>query len=332
MRREVVAESAVLLPEVSASIYCHGFIDELLRQVILPFWKRTRIALPQSYLWVLRYDRGGQHIKIRLHAPVESHSVAAIHLRDAVGAFFAGLPSPAGDERDAAAHLPPIDPEDRADGLRPDRGLIWTQYRYSPELVGAEPLSAAPGFEVAFVRCRAASTEVVLDWLDTLESDEIPMRKRMVLSLQLFLAAVCGVHPHPETRARYLTFQRDWLLRVNLDREQALRLLERKVKGLPEHQAALGPLVTASSFRDGVLGDWCRAVEALTHFCLNRLGGRSLPELDGPAENLVYSVISRAVHNAMNLAAIGTSNEAYICHLLRSALTRAWTTPGAASL
>jgi hypothetical protein len=310
-------------PVISANIYCYGFIDELLRQVVLPFWKSTRVELPESRLWLIRYDRGGQHLKIRFHAPVEWHGNVVTHLRKAVESFFSELPSPAGNERDAAAHLPPIDPEDYVDGLRPDRNLVWTSYRYSPELVGAEALSSADGFEAAFVRCRVASTEVTLEWLDALESGEIPMKRRMSLALQIVLAAVHGVHPATDMRARYLTFQRDWLLRVNRDRELALALLERKVDEILEQQTVLGSLITATCFREGALGHFCQAVAALTCFCLNRLDGRDLSALDGPSEVLIYSALSRVIHNAMNLAAIGTSNEAYICHLLRSVLARA---------
>jgi hypothetical protein len=325
MGRELVTESPDLLPVISASIYCHGFVDGLLREVILPLWKSTKTALPQSSLWVIRYARGGQHLKIRLHAPAEAHAAIATRLQDAVETFFAGLPAPAGVERDAAAYLPPIDPEDHADGVQPDRSLIWTRYRYLPELIGAEPLSAAAGFEAAFVRCRAASTEVMLDWLDALESVEIPMRKRMALALQLFLAAVCGVHPQAATRARYLTFQRDWLLRVSPDREQALALLERKVDALPAQQTTLGPLVTATPPQDGALGTWCHAMGDLVRFCLDQLERQDLSNLDGASEVLVYLAISRVVHNAMNPTAIGASNEAYLCHLLRSTLVRART-------
>lgn len=323
MKCETVVGIPDLLPTISASVYCHGFVDELLREVILPFWKSTKTTFPQSCIWVIRYARGGQHLKLRLHVPAEAHVAVATRLQNAVEIFFAGLPAPSGIERDIAAYLPPIDPEDDVEDLRPDRSLIWTRYRYLPEMIGAKPLSAATGFESVFVRCRAASTEVVLAWLDDLRNDEIHMRKRMTLALQLLLAAVGGVHPHAEIRARYLTFQRDWLLRVNRDREQALAILDRKVGMLPEQQRALVPLVTAVFPQDGMLGCWCRAVEDLVRFCLNQLKQQDLSELDGPSEDLVYFAISRIVHNAMNPIAIGLWNETYLCHLLGSALTRA---------
>jgi hypothetical protein len=312
----------VPLPIISANIYCHGLLDELLRQTILPFWRSTKVALPQSCLWVIRYARGGQHLKIRLHVPAEMRMVITTLLGDAVEKFFSELSPSTGVERDAAAHLPPIDPEDQADGLRPDRSLIWTRYYYSPELIGAESLSAAAGFEAVFIRCRAAATEVALDWLEALDTGEIPMRKRMALAIKLLLAAVCGVHSHAEMRVRYLNFQRDWLLRVNLDSKQALTFLERKTDELLTQQIALGPLVTATSLRGGVLGTWCEAIGDLVRFCLDQLNRQDLSDLDSTSEILVYFVISRVVHNAMNLAAIGTSNEAYICQLLKSALVR----------
>jgi lantibiotic biosynthesis dehydratase-like protein len=322
MKHKAAVEPPSLLPMISASIYCHGSVDELLQQVIRPFWRDIKVMLPQACLWVIRYARGGQHLKIRLHAPAEVHGTAANHLREVVEAFFAELPLSAKDERDAAEYLPPIDPEDHAGGLRPDRSLIWTRYRYSPELVGAEPLSSATGFETVFVHCRAAATEVTLDWLEALDSGEISMRKRMALALQLFLAAIYGIHSHADTRVRYLTFQRDWLLRINLDREQALMLLERKVEELVAQQKALGPLVTATSLPEGVLGAWCEAVGSLVRFCLDQFGRQDISDLDSDSEALIYFAISRIVHNAMNLVAIGISNEAYICQLLKSALVR----------
>src|SRR5215203_852552 len=142
MRRETAVRIPTLLPAISASIYCHEFVVGLLREVIVPFWKDTRTALPQSSLWLIRYARGGRHLKLRLHVHAGEHAACAARLQDAVETFFAGLPAPSERERDTAAHLPPIDPEDDADELRPDRRLIWTRYRHLPELIGAEPLSA----------------------------------------------------------------------------------------------------------------------------------------------------------------------------------------------
>jgi hypothetical protein len=331
MRREAVVRFPDLLPVISASIYCHGFVEGLLREVIVPFWKSTKTTLPQSNLWVIRYARGGQHLKLRLHVPADEHVACAARLQDVVEMFFAGLPAPSECERDAAAHLPPIDPEDSADGLRPDRRLIWTRYRYLPELIGAEPLSAASGFEAAFVRCLSASTEVVLDWLDTLGNKDLSSGRQMNIALKLLLAAVAGIHPYPETRAHYLAYQRDWLLRVSRNRELALALFEYKAGTFSAQQTTLGALLTGTPPCDGALGIWSRAIGDLVRFCLEQVGQQDLSTLDQESEQLVYFALSRLVHNAMNPTAIGASNEAYLCHLLRSALVRTWTNGGSSN-
>lgn len=319
---EDTIEAPEPLPAISASIYCHGFVDELLREAVHPFWKGVKATFPCSCLWVVRYDRGGQHLKIRLHVPARAHAALERRLEEAVERFFAGLPAVAGEGRDAATHLPPVDLEDHAEELRPDRSLIWTKYRYFPELIGAGPLSAAPGFEAAWIRCRAVATEAALDWLDGFEGVKISVQKRMYFGLQLLLAAVYGVHPRVETRARYLAFQRDWLLRVSRDRDQALALLERKANALPEQLTALHPLVVAASSQAVALDGWSYAVRDLVRFCLDQLGRQDLADLEEASGELIYLALSRAVHNALNPIALGVSNEAYICHLLRSALTR----------
>ena len=306
-----------LLPMISASIYCHGCIDTLLSEVILPFWKATKAFCPQSSLWVSRYARGGQHLKVRLYLPREEHNKAMKILESLVEMFFSRLSAPAGDGRDAAAYLPPIDPEDYAEGLRPDRNLVWTRYRYLPEQVGAEPLSSAIGFETAFVRCRAASTEVMLCWLDDLGHGGIAMRKRMALALQLFLVATLAVHSRVEARIRYLTFQRDWLLRVIPDREQVLALLERKVEALVSQRENLNLLVADRAPNDGVFGSWSRAVSDFVRFCLRQTGRQDLVEVDGGgSQDPICFAISRLIHNAINPIGIGILNEAYLCHLL----------------
>lgn len=323
LSRESTVTTSSLLPMISASIYCHAFMDQLLKEVILPFWTHTKARIPQSNLWILRYARGGQHLKLRLHVPDEDSMACAACLRNSVEKFLAGLPPQSEIERDPAAHLPPIDPEDCSDGLRPDRSLIWTRYRYLPELIGAEPLSGATGFEAAFVRCLAASTGFILENLIVTTSAEFPIKKRMTLALQLFLAAMAGVHPSVEIRTRYLAYQLEWLLRVSRDRARELAVFSRKVAESPDHQMALSPLVTASPPQYGSLGAWCHAVGDLICFCVNRLGRDDLSELDETSSNLVYFALSRVVHNAINPTAIGNSNEAYLCLLLQSALIRA---------
>src|SRR4051812_36808733 len=58
-------------PIISANLYDFRRLDRVIARFVVPFLLAAEAkALDQPfYLWMLRYLRGGEHLKIRVHAP-----------------------------------------------------------------------------------------------------------------------------------------------------------------------------------------------------------------------------------------------------------------------
>ncbi len=132
-------------PLISANIYCAGQIDSLIGGAIAPFWRdlSSHSDAASFYLWLLRYDKGGEHLKIRLHGRGEIQAHVAELLQDSVASFFADQPpteqaghTGSAKESPLTSRLPPIDVEDEAGASVPNRTLVFTQYRRSPISLG----------------------------------------------------------------------------------------------------------------------------------------------------------------------------------------------------
>ena len=126
-------------PVLAASLYADRGLDGLVYGVAAPLLARLREAGPAGgwSLWVVRYARGGEHLKVRLHGPAEEVPAVRRLVEEAAAAHFAALP-PADPalERITRPDAPAIDPEDEPAGERPDRSLAWTTYRRSPVSLG----------------------------------------------------------------------------------------------------------------------------------------------------------------------------------------------------
>lgn len=293
----------------SANLYCHGAVDQALRELILPFWQTLRGCHPGAELWLVRYAKGGEHLKIRLFAESGTAALAA-RLEAAAQEFLAAVPMASDGLRDPARDLPAIDPEDGGGELRTDRTWLRTRYRYRPEHVGAEPLSAAAGFGAIHQRCRVAATAVLLDWLERHADAEATPGRRLVLATRLLATGVAAAHPAATDQARAFTFQRDWLLRVVADPRGARVLFECKTA---ERPADAGFARAAQAVDSAPLAEWHAAIAALAAFGADWCRARG----EEPASAaLVELAVCRLIHNGVNLIGIGLSNEAYLCHRL----------------
>jgi len=82
-------------PTLTASLYCAGRLDDLVHVVLGPVWSALREgeAGGSSYLWFMRYGRGGEHLKIRFHGPPAASAGLASLLPRAAATYFSSLPA-----------------------------------------------------------------------------------------------------------------------------------------------------------------------------------------------------------------------------------------------
>ncbi|HEX6038741.1 lantibiotic dehydratase C-terminal domain-containing protein, partial [Longimicrobium sp.] len=213
-------------PTVSASIYANNRLDDVIRGAIAPF--RADMARRGGWsLWMVRYARGGAHLKVRLHGPAaERHEVAAL-LAEHVERCLAAMPEDDGPRLTRPKGVP-VDPEDEFEGDYPDRTLLWTRYRRSGVSLGPDAaLREDDGYVAHLVTCLAAAADLVIDALA--HGDAAPSESaRLKILLGAMVSGLTALGFTDEERAAYLAFHRDWMLRFALpDRDREAAVLAR---------------------------------------------------------------------------------------------------------
>ncbi|CAM3113447.1 hypothetical protein G4177_15125 [Corallococcus sp. ZKHCc1 1396] len=315
-------------PLLTANIYCDGFIDELIHQVMAPFLAEMRLSHGEDVLlWLMRYSLRGEHLKVRMYGPEAAAGAARKALSAAVDRFMATLPAPVpGAGRAENRLIAALDEEDIGDTPRPDRTLLWTHYRLQPSHMGCEPLSSTAGFAEGYIRCLAEATRVVL--MQPLPEGGRPARTaaRTALFTRFLLGALAGLGLRPEEECEYLVFHRDWLLAGTSDSpSQAIEFLEHRVAkegrtlqrltaiALERHAGRPAPGHDAFTNWSGALGIHGR--QALVACGVSVAAGLS-PE----QRPLFFAAVARVLHNTANVVALDISNEVYLLHLLGHAL------------
>lgn len=314
-------------PVLTANVYCSGLLDDLLHQAIAPFWRGLREEDPENlcYLWMLRFARGGEHVKIRLHGPEDCREAMRRTLTDAIEGFFARLdisPAPAG--RDPRNDLAPIDPEDEAGVAYPDRTILWTQYRRQPGTMGREPLSRDVTLAALFTRCISRGSEIVLRDLVPDSEGHFLQKTRMSLFLRLLVSGLAGLCFAPPLRASYLTYHRDWLIRaIRGDLAGVLARFEERVQMMPAVVATLEEVARgAGSGGDKNYSLWQgSAGELFEH--VESLSPRPFDLADFYTMDQVLAPLFKVFHGLANLIQVGLPNEAFLCHVL----SRAYASP-----
>src|SRR3712207_6295981 len=104
-------------PIVTGSLYCSGCLDQaLLAMATLRNTLRELGSEDVPYLWSMRYARGGEHLKVRVHGPSHVDSLVRETLRDAAEGLLRSVgPLPVGVERRIRPDAIPIDVDDRAE-------------------------------------------------------------------------------------------------------------------------------------------------------------------------------------------------------------------------
>lgn len=317
-------------PLVSASIYCAGRLDDLLLRGIADFWRRVRAEDPDHscHIWFVRYRRGGEHLKVRVHAPAAKAPFLRDELEQAVRRYFATLPEPTAEEAAAKrgrAELPPLDPEDRVADEYPDRSLLFTTYERSYVSLGGNPLLEDDfyvGRLTAFLALVGEKllAELPLDTSGALP--QVPHGKRQAQLMKMVIAALAGLGWSEDQRTSYLLHHRNWLLRFSLlkalDRaEKSRELLTRFSRQIEKMgEAGIGPIARTL----GRLWDEedPNASGPLRELVAHLDGFRGDPayQLDPFTDEPAFTGVFKALHSIANQIGLAMPDEAFTYHLL----------------
>ncbi|MEM8963380.1 MAG: lantibiotic dehydratase C-terminal domain-containing protein [Acidobacteriota bacterium] len=303
---------------MSASIYAAGQLDEVLTDGIVPFWQHLEPPA-EAYLWLVRYDLGGEHLAIRVHGPDTLGEPAWHQLEHTLEPVLASQPE-ATPERGKSwwgnLRKPPLDPEDRQ--VHDDRTLSRTTYRRSPVSLGARPLIDDDTFATLLTRGLSQGCAELL----TVAAEGELANERQSTLLRLLITGLTAI----EERSDYLAYHRDWLIRypslkVNVKADAAETILGRFDQFCARRPELLERLSawSAAAWNDGATfdsnGDFSPAVQALVDHVAS-FGDDPTYRSDPYAPSPVFPSLFKLFHGIANQLGVSPSDEAYTHHLL----------------
>ena len=327
-------------PVLTASIYCTGLLDAALFHAVRPFWRAFQAEKPDSgcFLWVMRYGRGGEHLKVRIHGPDDLRPLLQRNLEEIVSAFFASLPpSEVPPQKRGWGRTPAIDAEDAVEEDHPDRILLWTTYGRSHVSLGGDPYLSDDRYVSLFTRCLASSSEIVLS-LEPGEDGMLPFKLRQNSLLKALIAGLAILDFSLDKRLEYITYHRDWLLRFVLSKdrlsesepqEQLLRSFEARVEQMGKALLVLGKSAQSqwSQGREAILQAegpftaWQRAVvDLMDYVALFR--DDPAYRLDPFATDAIFAPLFKMLHGFSNQLGNNIANEALAHHILLRTATQ----------
>jgi hypothetical protein len=314
-------------PALSVSCYADGILDAAVREGVSPLLQalQARNDAPWS-LWFIRYSRGGEHLKLRLHGPTDEVSSICALVSETVGVWLRTVPvAAASGARRSRPDAPAIDPEDETECEYPDRTLIWTRYRRSTVSLGPAPLLEDDDYTSHLVASLAAGAEIAVCALEGPEPVTSGARQRPLLRA---LAEGLGALPlSADRRSEYLAYHRDWLLRflaggadeVEAGRGALEAESDRMGAAVVQLSGALQSAWTAGA-PPPPAASFAASLVAL-HGTLERFRGDAAYDVDPFARGPLFPALFKAFHGLANQLGIAAREEAFVHHLcLRAAL------------
>ena len=303
---------ALTEPVFSASIYAAGQLDALIADAVTPFSRDLTAADSDAFLWVVRYSRRGEHLKVRVHSGSLDAEAVETFLQKRLEPFFRGLPE-AEEERAVRFDVPAIDDEDEGGEAVPDRTYRVTRYRRSHVTLGAPEVFENDQTVALMHRALGAGFARCLG----LDAQRLAAQ-RQNLPAKGFLDAVLHALDRP-TAGRYLEYHGDWLLRFfvpDAGREQDLEGIFaeriRKMSPMVEKLAEIDP--------SGDIEDpWIQSIQDLIRHAksLSKASGFDPdPFADAPWQPILFKVL----HGVSNTFGVRPMDEAFVCRLLAAAL------------
>lgn len=320
-------------PIVSANIYCAGLLDAVVCEVVRPFWQELsdHQGSAPMVMWMVRYGRCGEHLKLRLHGAADVRDRCMQLLEDHVERYFDGLGPPSPKEmREARTDVAAIDAADEQVTPYPDRTLLWTDYRRSAVSLGSEPFLSNDRYVALATTCLAGGCQIVLATLQVGTAPVSSNRERQNVLLRSVIDVLAVLGWTPERHDSYLRYHRDWLLRFGCrgNEEEEARLL-----GLfADETQRLGPSVgvLASVLRDhsGTQVDLAHAGNPQAIFSWSLLAlvdhvalicGDPRYHIDPMAPDPVFPALFKVLHALANQLGLKILVEAFAYDLLLSA-------------
>lgn len=277
-------------------------------------------------LWIIRYGRRGEHLKIRVHVPPEHRERTKSRLCEYVQEFFAAQPEPrlSTTPENACDRIPAIDPEDEPSTLAPDHSLVWTTYRRSYVSLPPAPWLLDDCLVGHCYRCLASGCEFTLEVMGTEHTWSTLKGQKLLIRLLFLGLRASGAFPM-RTVARYLQYHLDWLLRFFFQDSAARQAARGELEKLSSRSTpAVGPLralfwpergsTCLPTTNKRWIGDMANLVTYAARF-------RHMPgyQIDDFASDVTFVPTFKVLHGVANQIGLGPLEEAYVYALLLAA-------------
>ncbi|HEX2205092.1 MAG TPA: lantibiotic dehydratase C-terminal domain-containing protein [Longimicrobium sp.] len=307
-------------PVLTASLYSNRGLDDVVAQVVAPFRHALAAEAPGAWgLWMVRYSRCGEHLKLRLHGPAGAEETAARLLAEAAERHFASLPDPEpGAARVSRADAPPIDEDDRREEDYPDRTLRLTRYLRSYVNLGWKGHLDDDRYVGLMTAAFAAGAARILDAVDA-AGGRFPASGRQTVLLRAVVDGLAAAGLDGAGKAAFLAFHRDWLVRWNVADEEreaaAAAQFDVRLGAMARTVEQVGALARAR-WEAGPADDaWSAAVAALVAYTEGFRGDPAYnvdPFTDEPS----FPPLFKVFHSLGNALGVGMLDEAFTHHLV----------------
>jgi hypothetical protein len=313
-------------PVLTASLYCAGRLDAAIFHAVAPFWRdlRRHDRGGLCYLWLMRYGKGGEHLKVRVHGPEPLRPLMQGLLEEKAIRFLDSLPEAEAPPSRPGEWIPAIDAEeDEIDSGLPDRKLLWTTYRRSPVSLGGKPFLLDDQYAALLTRCLASGCERVL----VLEPDaggSLPNRVRQGALLGALIRGLSTLGFSIRERIEYLAYHRGWLLRSMLPRiwrseagavEELQRRFDERMAGMAGSLLPLRRALDGGGNESGPDTDWERSLSDLLAY-ISPLCRDPDYRLDPFASDPRFAPVFKVFHGLANQLGLRQVDEAFTHHLL----------------
>lgn len=319
-------------PILSASLLAPDALDRALVEVVHPLLEdlATLDGDGRTYLWVMRYGKGGQHLKLRVHGPRE----LAERLRDALAERAEAWlrdnpPSPETEPNPAAQAAPSVDPEDDEPW---DGGLRWTTYRRNYVNLAGPPFLDDDRYASLATECLGRGCAQAIPALRLGPDGRVPGPMRQQILLRLLIPGLGSLAFEARRRLDYLAYHRDWLIRFCLPpgsgEEQVAMVRGRLDQQLARMAPAVAQIRTAieslwgegagsvaEGAEDQAADPWCDALRQL-RLHTEELGRDPRFHIDPQTDDPVFAPLFKTFHGMGNVVGIPPLEEAFTHHLL----------------
>ena len=311
-------------PSITANIYASGLLDDLIRSAIVPFRRDLRSLSEDSYFWMLRYSKGGQHLKIRVHCQAHRRDDVKEILGTHVERYLSSIAEVPSETRISRPKLPAIDIEDQRPVEFPDRSLVWTTYKRSHVTLGTAPWVTDDSFAALAYECLAQGCGLVLDAIEAGALDSHGARQKLLLKALLSGLRALGLG-FADQAADYLQYHRDWLLRFFIPETQQE---QRKLEEFEEQVIAMSATVERLkaiaeeqwSSQNTSSGDgWHNSLLELAAFT-RRFQDCEEYQIDPFTSNVTFPPAFKMFHGLANQIGVAPLTEAFVHHLLLRAV------------